>query len=413
MTDPRADQSCSLSIVVPTFREAANMAELSCRLFEALESSPEYADAELIIVDDNSNDGIDRVISEGAYADRTRLIVRTTERGLASAVLRGLAEARGRLLVVMDADLSHPPEAVPKLVAPLAAGAADMVVGSRYAPGGSTDTEWSWFRRLNSRVATWLARPFAAITDPMSGFFAMPRGVFARAAFLNPTGYKIALELMVKCRCHRVAEVPIHFADRQRGQSKLTMREQFRYVEHLSRLYDFRFPRLIPVAKFLIVTLLGFLGGLAWLAATTVGEPIASPIHASGAAMDAASRAIASRAVLGSGSVWTLFILAYWPAVAFNLLAYWRYIKQMKGFVPIRRPVFDFVAISFYEWLTFVAAVAVVQHALGGVAFAAWREQFALAATAFAAAFITRFLLRKLAGHDIRGLPTGAAAVRP
>ncbi|MDD4889501.1 MAG: polyprenol monophosphomannose synthase [Phycisphaerae bacterium] len=372
-----------LSVVVPTYHEAANVAELADRLFKAIATRPELGQAELILVDDNSNDGIDRVVADGPYRDRTKLIVRTDERGLASAVLRGLAEARGEVLVVMDADLSHPPEAVPDLVAPILAGKADMVVGSRYAPGGSTDTEWSWFRRVNSRVATWLARPFAAIHDPMSGFFALPAPLLRSAGFLNPTGYKIALELMVKCRCRHVAEVPIHFADRQRGQSKLTMGEQVRYVEHLSRLYDFRWPHIVPVLKFLIVTALGLLGAGAWF--------------------------LLAAMVAGGRVGWAWWATAYWPAIAINLLAYWRYIKQMKGLVPIRRPVFDFVAISGYEWLTFLVAGAGIDLWLGSGLTEARSLGSGWLWPPFFAAFFTRFLLRKLARHDIRGLPARQA----
>jgi dolichol-phosphate mannosyltransferase len=374
-----APNDCLISVVVPTYHEAANVGELADRLFAALESAGlcggAGGDAELILVDDDSRDGIDKVVAGHPRRDRIRLIVRTSERGLASAVLHGIGEARGRFIVVMDADLSHPPEAVPALLAPLQAGTADMAIGSRYVAGGSTDSEWSWFRRVNSRVATLLARPFARVTDPMSGFFAMPAAVIESAAMLNPTGYKIALELMVKCRCQRVAEVPIHFTDRRRGQSKLTFAEQLRYVEHLSRLYDFKFPHIVPVIKFLIVTFLGLLGGYLW---------------------------IGLGCAFGHGAANRDWLLsAYWPAIAINLLAYWRYLKQMKGLVPIRRPGTEFTIISAFEWITYTAAMywwldrQVVVEGLGWVLFA-WLW--------FLAAFVTRFVLRKLAGHDIRGL---------
>ena len=145
----------------------------------------------------------------------------------------------GNWCVVMDADLSHPPEAIPGMIARLDDG-ADFVIGSRYVSGGTTDSNWGLLRWLNSKVATWLARPLTRAKDPMAGFFALRRTTFERATALNPIGYKIGLELLVKCRCVRVDEVPIHFADRQHGESKLSFREQLRYLQHLGRLYSHR-----------------------------------------------------------------------------------------------------------------------------------------------------------------------------
>src|SRR6185436_9268852 len=130
--------------------------------------------------------------------------------------------------------------------------------------GGSTGERWGVFRKINSRIATLLARPFAGRTTyPMSGFFALRRTTYERAQRLTPLGYKIALELMCKSRVENVREIPIHFAERTRGQSKLTLKEQFRYLEHLSRLYDFTFPRASPISKFSIATISGWFVALA------------------------------------------------------------------------------------------------------------------------------------------------------
>src|SRR5207247_2034186 len=169
------------------------------------------------------------------------LLVRTANRGLSPAVLDGLRAARHDRLVVMDADLSHPPEKIPDLLAALEGG-ADFVIGSRYVPGGSTDAEWGLFRWLNSKLATLLARPLTSAKPPMAGFFAWRRGTFEAGVDLNPIGYKIGLELIVKCRCRKIAEVPIHFADRKVGQSKLSFREQLRYLQHLRRLFIYQYP---------------------------------------------------------------------------------------------------------------------------------------------------------------------------
>lgn len=221
------------SIVVPTFREAPNIAELVERIERAVPG------CEIIIVDDNSNDGIEEVVRR---LDRpgVRLHVRTNERGLSSAVLAGCRLASAPIIVVMDADLSHPPEAIPAMIAELSTG-GDFVVGSRYVAGGSTDSAWTLFRRINSLSATLLARPLTSLSDPMSGFFAMRAADFREARNLNPIGYKIALELLVKGPFRATREVPIHFADRKRGESKLSLKEQARYIRHLARLYRHKF----------------------------------------------------------------------------------------------------------------------------------------------------------------------------
>ena len=227
-----------LSVVVPTFCEADNLPELAERLFSSV--SQELYDTELIIVDDNSPDETRTICEALSRRFPVRLLVRTNERGLSSAVIEGIRNASGEILVVMDADLSHPPEAVPELVAALENPITDFVIGSRYIRGGSTDEDWGILRYLNSRMATWLATPLTRAADPMAGFFGLRRETFEAAEQLNPIGYKIGLELMVKCRCQRVVEVPIHFANRKCGTSKLNVREQLNYIRHLARLYAFQ-----------------------------------------------------------------------------------------------------------------------------------------------------------------------------
>src|SRR5262245_51915385 len=211
------------SVVVPTYQEAENLPLLVERITAAITHCPH----EIIIVDDNSHDGTDHAVAglrEEGHA--VRLIIRTDERGLGSAVLRGFHEAKGDVLVCMDADLSHPPEMLPRMIDTLKQNQAEFVIGSRYVEGGTTDAEWSLFRKLNSTVATLMARPFCRVRDPLAGFFALPRAVFERAGALNPIGYKVGLELIVKCGCSRIAELPIHFRDRRLGRSKLSVREQ-------------------------------------------------------------------------------------------------------------------------------------------------------------------------------------------
>src|SRR5690349_3120133 len=118
--------------------------------------APTGAGYELIISDDDSRDGSDAIVQELSRDFPVRLITRTENRDLSLAVLDGLRAARGEFLVVMDADLSHPPDRIPQLIARLRDGSADFVMGSRWAPGGSTH-DWGGHRRLNSLVATLLA----------------------------------------------------------------------------------------------------------------------------------------------------------------------------------------------------------------------------------------------------------------
>jgi dolichol-phosphate mannosyltransferase len=224
-----------ISIVVPTFREADNLRPLVTRVSEAL--SPTGIAYEIIFSDDNSGDGSEKIIAELAACYPVRILVRTENRDLSLAVLDGLRAARGEYVLVMDADLSHPPEQIPDLIAPLREGRADFTLGSRYVAGGSTHN-WGGNRRLNSWVATALAKPLSkGLADSMSGFFALRRSTFESAHKLDPIGYKIGLELLCRCDIRRPMEIPIRFHDRVKGESKLNLEQQARYLIHLKRLY--------------------------------------------------------------------------------------------------------------------------------------------------------------------------------
>ncbi len=229
---------CDVSVIVPTYREAENLPLLVPQVAEALERAG--LRGEIVVVDDDSPDDTVPACKELAVDHPLRLLVRHGERGLAGAVLYGMRQARGDVLVVMDADLSHPPEAIPALVDAVRTGAADFAIGSRYVAGGSTDADWGVFRRLNSLAATLLARPLTRARDPLAGFFAIRRARVEGGGPYDAVGFKVGLELLVKCRCRRVKEVPITFHDRRRGASKLTLREQINYLRHLARLYAFR-----------------------------------------------------------------------------------------------------------------------------------------------------------------------------
>ncbi|HTO05948.1 MAG TPA: glycosyltransferase family 2 protein [Myxococcota bacterium] len=275
MTPEDIAERPSVSVVVPTYREVLNLPLLIGRL-GAVRSSAGL-DIELLVMDDDSRDGSVEAV-EGSRLPWARIVVRRENRGLSPAVVDGLRLAKNDVLVVMDADLSHPPEKLPEMIAALRAG-RDFVIGSRYVPGASTDDEWGLARWVNSRVATLLARPLTAAKDPMSGFFAFRRADLARARELSPVGYKIGLELIVKCGFRDVGEVPIHFADRELGESKLTLKEQLLYLKHLRRLYNFKFGAWSHLAQFLVVGATGLAVNLLVLTALeTLGVSVPAAV---------------------------------------------------------------------------------------------------------------------------------------
>lgn len=217
LPDAMAEQ---LTVIVPTLNEAANIQPLLARIFE--QSSPTLP-IEILIVDDGSIDGTCESVLRFGQTQPVRLLQRERPTGgLAGAVLAGAVAARSRWVLVMDADLSHPPERIGDLIAPLLDGSQDMVIGSRYVPGGRTPG-WPWWRRFMSRVACLMAWPLARLHDPLSGFFATDRTSLVQCRG-DAAGFKIALELIVNARSgFRVKEIPIVFRDRERGESKMRL----------------------------------------------------------------------------------------------------------------------------------------------------------------------------------------------
>lgn len=254
-----------ISVVVPCYEEAPNITPLCTRLFKAMEAAE--IEMHLILVDDYSGKGSedtkkhvdDYVKANKAHQSSIELIIRLPEegKGLSSAVLLGLRKATSDVLVVMDADLQHEPESVPALVTPLldpSSGTA-FVFGSRNVGGGEYDN-MPFFRRVVSFGATLLASGLTSQSDPMSGFFALKRSVLNKAEQngVNPLGYKVGLELLVRSKipASSVKDVPITFRDRTAGESKLSAKQYILYVLHLIRLYWF----LYPVAIIFLVLVL-------------------------------------------------------------------------------------------------------------------------------------------------------------
>ena len=237
-----------LSVIIPTFNEKDNMPLIIPRITEVLEN--DGIDHEILVMDDDSPDGTAAAVMEltGRFP-RARCIVRKTDKGLSPAVLQGYSEARGDVLLVMDADLSHPVEVLPKMYRAVVDGGADVVVGSRHTKGGGIEN-WPFMRRFISFGASFMARPLTSCSDPMSGFFAI-RPEVIEGAPLKPRGYKILLEVLVKGKYRKLSEVPITFKDRELGESKLGSKVILNYLQHLFKLY--LYPGSAPLVKFLFV----------------------------------------------------------------------------------------------------------------------------------------------------------------
>ena len=247
--------------MIPTYNEKPNLGELVSRINAVCGSKD--IDAEIVIVDDNSPDGTGAYAEELGKEHDVKVVHREGKLGLSTAVIEGFDKATGDILVVMDADLSHPPEAIPEMVDRILSGKAQMVVGSRYVKGGSVEN-WPFYRKLVSKGATLLARGLTEVKDPMSGFFALERKVIDGVE-LNPIGYKIGLEILVKGRYERVEEVPITFADRKAGKSKLGASVYLKYIDHCIGLYEHNRPWLARYIKFAFIGGIGTLINLAVL----------------------------------------------------------------------------------------------------------------------------------------------------
>jgi|SRR5882724_122292 len=226
MTDSYA-RAQSVSIIVPTLNEEENIAPLVSQI-----SACAVPFREILFVDDHSTDGTRAKIRTLEGSHPIRLIEQNDgDVGLAGAIMTGARAAEAEILLVIDADLSHPPDRINDLLAPLFAGTADLVVGSRYIKGGSTQG-WPLWRRIVSRAGAALAYPLTGLHDSMCGFFAIGR---SRLLELAPetSGFKIVFETVVRARgTLRVREIPIAFRERMRGKSKMSLGIALRFFFH-------------------------------------------------------------------------------------------------------------------------------------------------------------------------------------
>jgi dolichol-phosphate mannosyltransferase len=231
-----------LSVVVPTYNERTRLGELVEAVFA--EFAAHGIEGELVIVDDGSPDGTGALADELAAQYRIRVVHRPGKLGLGTAVIDGFAVASGEILGVMDADLSHPAEALPRLLAALEGVPADMAIGSRYVPGGGV-RNWPLHRQLMSRLACLLARPITPARDATSGYFLVRRPC-VEGVKIAAGGFKICLELLVRGRVESIVEVPYTFSDRAAGESKMSWREATGYLWQLRDLFRFRQARPTP-----------------------------------------------------------------------------------------------------------------------------------------------------------------------
>ena len=215
-----------ISVIVPTYNEAGSLPPLVDRLTKAMAGHT----WELVVVDDGSPDGTADVARRLSATQPVWVVSRAGKAGLASAVIAGFKESRGDILVVMDADLSHPPEIVPALVKAIDDG-ADLAVGSRYVKGGAT-MDWPLRRRVVSRVACLIGNVLVPVRDATSGFFAVRRSAID-GVHLNAIGFKIGFEVIARARAKTVVEVPYTFRDRELGASKFGRREVMQYLQQL------------------------------------------------------------------------------------------------------------------------------------------------------------------------------------
>ena len=236
-----ARTSGKLALTIPTLREAENLPGLLRHVRSVLD--PVGIDYEILVVDDDSRDGTEEIVSAISREDpRVRLLVRKGERGLSGAVLYGWRNTDAGILGVMDADLQHPPELLPALIAAILAG-NDLAIGSRYVEGGRLG-KWNPVRKFLSSAAVWatwpIQRPGVRAKDPMTGFFLLRRECIEGLQF-QPTGFKLLLEILVRARLRSVKEVPISFGLRAQGASKANFKVGWDYAKLLAGLYAERF----------------------------------------------------------------------------------------------------------------------------------------------------------------------------
>ena len=224
-----------LSLIIPTFNEAGNIEPLVDAITYALTETS----FEIVFADDSMDGTADVIRRMGAMNERVKLRHREIRAGLASAVTEALPVALSETIVVMDGDLQHPPSVIPRMLKEARAGSADVVVASRYMPGGLEIGLSGVYRKIASRFGRWAAYAIVPrsrlTTDPLSGFFLFRKSILD-GADLRPIGYKILLEVLVRGQVDAVKDVPFHFQLRVHEKSKANVVEGIKYIRQLFRL---------------------------------------------------------------------------------------------------------------------------------------------------------------------------------
>jgi len=244
----------TFSVVIPTYNESENILRL---ITEIEKNLPSTHFTEIIIVDDNSPDGTGKLVenyiqeqnaklengrenssNSSSKNYRVKVVHRRAKNGLIPAILDGVKQSTGMNVLIMDADFSHPPEVIPKMMRELALNPNSIIIGSRFIEGGKV-VGWPQRRKLLSRGASALARlglNVKRVKDPMSGFFALPRELIQNIS-IDTKGYKILLEILVKNKEIPIREIPYTFTDRQSGKSKMNYNVIMNYAEAIWQLY--------------------------------------------------------------------------------------------------------------------------------------------------------------------------------
>ena len=245
MLERRINENGQISIIIPTYNESENIIKILCTIGEIL---PKNISTQAIVVDDNSPDGTGKLVED--YLKNVKkmahytieIIHRKAKDGLGSAILKGIQQATGDTIVVMDSDFSHPPQIIPKLIESIKKYQYDIAVASRYIKGGKIQG-WSVKRKFMSKFATLIAKKGLGIhtKDPMSGFFAFKRNII-KGLNIDAIGYKILLEILVKTKNVNIKEIPYTFQDREFGSSKLSIKTIFDYYRSVWKLYRYGKP---------------------------------------------------------------------------------------------------------------------------------------------------------------------------
>lgn len=225
-----------ISIIIPTLNEEKNLKDLIKKISHIMRHKNEKF--EIIIVDKFSNDNTARTIEKLKKIYNIKFFQKNLD--LSNAVLYGIKRAKGEIIGVMDADFSHPPEKIPEFIDKIKIKNFDIVIGKRIKV-----EKWEFHRKLISKLGEILARAIVNISDPMSGFFFFKKEKIKKNLYnFSPIGYKILLEILVKSDFEKIGEIEYVFKNRERGKSKLNLKEYLKFLYHISKLYAYKFKKI-------------------------------------------------------------------------------------------------------------------------------------------------------------------------